>query len=153
MKLAASLIIDLAFVPCEPAAGELRTAKRCESRDNLYSKSLLSQARGRRLREEEIRRIYGLGGVSAGDSVVSAGDSVVSAGDSVVAAGDSVVVAGDSVIEAGLVVSVVVGGLVAAGLATGSVVSVFCSHAARSAALARMQMYFFIMLIGRDILL
>ncbi len=146
MKLAASLIIDLAFVPCEPAAGELRTAKRCESRDNLYSKSLLSQARGRRLREEEIRRIYGLGGVSAGDSVVSAGDSVV-------AAGDSVVVAGDSVIEAGLAVSVVVGGLVAAGLATGSVVSVFCSHAARSAALARMQMYFFIMLIGRDILL
>jgi hypothetical protein len=50
------------------------------------------------------------------------------------------VVAGDSVV-------VVVGGLVAAGLAAGSVVSVFCSHAARSAALARMQMYFFIVLI------
>jgi hypothetical protein len=59
----------------------------------------------------------------------------------------------DSVVEAGLVVSVVVGGLVAAGLAAGSVVSVFCSHAARSAALARMQMYFFIVLIGRSILL
>ena len=59
----------------------------------------------------------------------------------------------DSVVEAGLVDSVVVGGLVAAGVAAGSVVSVFCSHAARSAALARMQMYFFIVLIGRDILL
>jgi len=60
----------------------------------------------------------------------------------------------DSVVEAGLVVSVVAaGGLVAAGLAAGSVVSVFCSHAARSAALARMQIYFFIVLIGRGILL
>jgi hypothetical protein len=77
-------------------------------------------------------RIYGVGEASAGDSVVVAGDSVVVAGDSVV---------------------VVVGGLVAAGLAAGSVVSVFCSHAARSAALARMQMYFFIVLIGRGILL
>ena len=77
-------------------------------------------------------RIYGVGEASAGDSVV---------------------VAGDSVVEAGLVASVVVGGLVAAGLAAGSVVSVFCSHAARSAALARMQIYFFIMLIGRGILL
>ncbi len=84
---------------------------------------------------------YGAGEVSAGDSAVSV-------------AGDSVVVAGDSVVVAGLVVSVVVvGGLVAAGLAAGSVVSVFCSHAARSAALARMQMYFFIVLIGRGILL
>ncbi len=83
---------------------------------------------------------YGAGEVSAGDSAVSV-------------AGDSVVVAGDSVVVAGLVVSVVVvGGLVAAGLAAGSVVSVFCSHAARSAALARMQMYFFIVLIGRGIL-
>jgi hypothetical protein len=62
-------------------------------------------------------------------------------------------VAGDSAVVAGLVVSVVVGGLVAAGLAAGSVVSVFCSHAARSAALARMQMYFFIVLIVRGILL
>jgi hypothetical protein len=77
-------------------------------------------------------RIYGVGEASAGDSVV---------------------VAGDSVVEAGLVASDVVGGLVAAGLAAGSVVSVFCSHAARSAALARMQMYFFIVLIGRGILL
>ena len=36
------------------------------------------------------------------------------------------------------------GGVVGVGVAAGSVVSVFCSHAARSAALARMQMYFFI---------
>jgi hypothetical protein len=77
-------------------------------------------------------RFYGVGEASAGDSVVPAADSVV---------------------EAGLVASVVVGGLVAAGLAAGSVVSVFCSHAARSAALARMQMYFFIVLIARGILL
>jgi hypothetical protein len=79
-------------------------------------------------------RIYGVGEASAGDSVVPP------------------VVVDDSV-EAGLVASVVVGGLVAAGVAAGSVVSVFCSHAARSAALARMQMYFFIVLIGRGILL
>jgi len=79
----------------------------------------------------------------------------VSAGDSVVPAGDSVVVAGlvVSVIVAGLVVSVVVAGVVAAGLATGSVVSVFCSQAARSAALARMQMYFFIVIIAKGTLL
>ena len=43
--------------------------------------------------------------------------------------------------------SVVVGGVVAVGLAAGSVVSVFCSHAARSAALARMQMYFFMIIV------
>jgi hypothetical protein len=83
-------------------------------------------------------RIYGVGEASAGDSVVPV---VVD------------VVVEDSVVEAGLVASVVVGGLVAAGVAAGSVVSVFCSHAARSAALARMQMYFFIVLIGRGILL
>jgi hypothetical protein len=70
-----------------------------------------------------------------------------------VEAGDSVVVAGDSAVVAGLVASVVVGGLVASGVAAGSVVSVFCSHAASSAALARMQIYFFIVLIGRAILL
>ncbi len=96
-----------------------------------YSESLLPEYFGRRLREEESRRIYGVGDASAGDSVV---------------------VAGDSLVEAGLVASVV-GGLVAAGLAAGSVVSVFCSHAARSAALARMQIYFFIVLIGRGIML
>jgi hypothetical protein len=77
-------------------------------------------------------RIYGVGEASAGDSVVP--PVVVD------------VVVDDSV-EAGVVASVVVGGLVAAGVAAGSVVSVFCSHAARSAALARMQMYFFIVLL------
>jgi len=61
-------------------------------------------------------------------------------------------VAGDSdVPPAGL--SVVVAGLVAAGLAAGSAVSVFCSHPARRAAPARMQMYFFIMVVGEGTLL
>ena len=82
-------------------------------------------------------RIYGVGEASAGDSVVPPVDVDVE----------------DSEVEAGLVASVVAGGLVAAGVAAGSVVSVFCSHAARSAALARMQIYFFIVLIGRGILL
>jgi hypothetical protein len=100
-----------------------------------YSKSLLPEIFGRRLRKEESQN-YGVGEASAGDSVVPPVDVVVE----------------DSVVEAGLVASVVVGGLVAAGVAAGSVVSVFCSHAARSAALARMQMYFFIVLIGRGIL-
>jgi hypothetical protein len=36
---------------------------------------------------------------------------------------------------------------VEAGVAAGSVVSVFCSHAARSAAPARIQIYFFIVLV------
>jgi hypothetical protein len=66
-------------------------------------------------------------------------------------------VEGDSAaVVAGLVVVVVVSAVaeaVAAGLAAGSVVSVFCSHAARSAALARMQMYFFIVIDGKGILL
>jgi len=98
-----------------------------------YSKSLLPEDFGRRLRKEESRRIYGVGEASAGDSVVPPVE--------------------DSVVEAGVVASVVAaGGLVAAGLAADSVVSVFCSHAARSAALARMQIYFFIVLIGRGIL-
>jgi len=58
------------------------------------------------------------------------------------------------VVSAGLVVVVVVSGeAVAVGLVAGSVVSVFCSHAARSAALARMQMYFFMVIIGQRILL
>ena len=77
----------------------------------------------------------------AGDS---AGVSSVPAGDSVVAAGDSVVAAGASV-AAGLVISVAAGGgVVGVGLVAGVTVSVFCSHAARSAAPARMQIYFFI---------
>jgi hypothetical protein len=61
----------------------------------------------------------------------------------VVVAGDSVVIAGDSA-AAGLVISVAGGGVVGVGVAAGATTSVFCSHAARSAAPARMQMYFFI---------
>ena len=38
------------------------------------------------------------------------------------------------------------------GLAAGVTVSVFCSHAASNAAPARMQMYFFIVIIERPIL-
>jgi hypothetical protein len=53
-----------------------------------------------------------------------------------------------------VVVVVVSAVAVAVGLAAaGSVVSVFCSHAARSAALARTQMYFFIVIVGNGILL
>jgi hypothetical protein len=51
---------------------------------------------------------------------------------------------GDSTV-AGLVI--VSAGDVSLGLAAGSVVSVFCSQAASSAALARMQMYFFIVVV------
>ncbi len=67
------------------------------------------------------------------------------------AAGESVVPAGESVVAsvasgaAGRVTSVVAGGgVVGVGLVAEVTVSVFCSHAARSAAPARMQMYFFI---------
>jgi hypothetical protein len=82
------------------------------------------------------RPIYYPDGDSEGVSVVSGGDSVVSAGDSVVAAGASV--------AAGRVISVAAGGgVVGVGVSAGATVSVFCSHAARSAAPARIQMYFF----------
>jgi hypothetical protein len=102
---------------------------------------------GRRLRKKKnAAETYEPGGDSAGDSVVPAGDSAAPAGDSVVAAGDSTVPAAlVSVAEGGALVAA--GGLVEAGVAAGSVVSVFCSHAARSAALARIQMYFFIVLV------
>jgi len=49
--------------------------------------------------------------------------------------------------SAGLVVVVVVVSAVAAGLAAGVTVSVFCSQAASSAAPARMQIYFFIVVV------
>ncbi len=65
-----------------------------------------------------------------------------SAGVSAVPAGDSVVVAGASVAAA--FISVAAGAVVGAGVAAGVTVSVFCSQAARRAAPARMQMYFFI---------
>jgi hypothetical protein len=111
-----------------------------------YSRSLPSGAPG----EDFSTRKTGLGIYEPGDS---AGDSAVSAGDSVVPASESVVAAGDSVVVAGLVTAVAAGGVVGAGVAAGSIVSVFCSHAARSAALARMQIYFFIMLVWNGTLL
>jgi hypothetical protein len=67
-----------------------------------------------------------------------------SAGVSSVAAGASVVAAGACSIAAGLVSAAAGGGVVGVGLVAGATVSVFCSHAAKSAAPARMQMYFFI---------
>ena len=96
-----------------------------------YNESLPPVLRGR-LRKSGEAGSYGVGEVSAGDSVVPAGDSVVVAGLVV------------SVVVAGLVVSVVVAGVVAAGLATGSVVSVFCSQAARRAMPESRQIYLFI---------
>ena len=61
-----------------------------------------------------------------------------------------VVVSVDLVVSAGVGLTMVVLFSVPAGAGetAGVVVSVFCSHAARSAALARMQMYFFIIRIG-----
>ena len=67
-----------------------------------------------------------------------------SAGVSSVAAGASVVAAGACSIAAGLVSAAAGGGVVGVGLVAGATVSVFCSHAAKSATPARMQMYFFI---------
>jgi hypothetical protein len=67
-----------------------------------------------------------------------------SAGVSSVPAGDSIVAAAGASVAAGLIASLVAGALVGAGVVAGVTVSVFCSHAARSAAPARMQMYFFI---------
>jgi hypothetical protein len=96
---------------------------------DLSTKEVFHRHSGGRLLEKRIPTIYP-GGDSAGVSAVSAGDSVVAAGASV---------------AAGLVISVAAGGgVVGVGLVAGVTVSVFCSHAARSAAPARMQMYFFI---------
>lgn len=54
---------------------------------------------------------------------------------------------GDGVVADSGLAAVVASGE-AAGLAAGAAVSVFCSHAASNAALARMQMYFFIIMCG-----
>jgi hypothetical protein len=92
-----------------------------------YKRNLPPESGGRFLKKRK-RAIY-CPGDSAGVSVVSAGDSVIAAGASV---------------AAGLVISVAAGGgAVGVGVVAGATVSVFCSHAARSAAPARMQMYFF----------
>jgi hypothetical protein len=102
-----------------------------------------SGAAGRLSKSERLRADYGLG---AGEvSVVVVVVSVVVAGDIVVVAGDIMVVGGVVVVTGGTVVVVVVAGLViVAGDGDGVVVVVLTevrsSHAASSAALARMQM-------------
>jgi hypothetical protein len=96
---------------------------------DFSTKEVFPRNSGGRLLEKRIPATY-CPGDSAGVSAVPAGDSVVAAGASV---------------AAGLVISVAAGGgVVGVGLVAGVTVSVFCSHAARSAAPARMQMYFFI---------
>jgi hypothetical protein len=102
------------------------------SRATVQQKSSPGDSREKTSQKEERCGTYELGG----DSVVVAGDSVVAAGDSTVPAAE------ESVADAGLLAAG--GGLLESGVLIGSVVSVFCSHAARSAALARMQIYFFI---------
>jgi hypothetical protein len=72
-------------------------------------------------------------GLVASIGVDSAGLAVSVVVVSAVAAGDGL-----------MAVSVVAASVVSAGDAAGAAVSVFCSHATRSAALAKMQMYFFI---------
>jgi hypothetical protein len=109
-----------------------------EQAASIRSRDLLSTAPykrnlppkiGGRLLEVEFQ-LYCAGGDSAGVSSAPVGDSSAAAGASV---------------GAGLVTSVVAdGGVVGVGLVAGVTVSVFCSHAARSAAPAKMQMYFFI---------
>jgi hypothetical protein len=111
------------------------------SRATVQQKSSPGDSREKTSQKEERCGTYEPGGDWDGDSVVAAGDSVVVAGDSVVASGDSTVPAAEeSVADAGLLAA----GVLESGVLIGSVVSVFCSHAARSAALARMQIYFFI---------
>jgi hypothetical protein len=130
---------ELTFVGC---VARNSISERAPSGCGRYSrcapcvqKKSSTENRGRLLKRKQ-SKIY-CGGDSAGVSSAPAGDSVVSAGDSVVASGASV--------AAGLVISVAAGGgVVGVGVVSGATVSVFCSHAARRAALARMQMYFFI---------
>ena len=117
------------------------------SRATVQQKSSPGGYREKTSQKQERCRPYEPGGVAAGDSDAPAGDSVVAPGDSVVVAGDSVVAAGDSAApaagfsaDAGLLGS----GVLLSGVLIGSTFSIFCSHAARSAALARMQIYFFI---------
>jgi hypothetical protein len=110
-----------------PGASCLKTQSRFVIELSVHKKSS-TEDRGKTSQKNEFQAYC------AGDS---AGVSSAPAGDSVVAAGASV--------AAGLVISVAAGGgVVGVGLVAGVTVSVFCSHAARSAAPARMQMYFFI---------
>jgi hypothetical protein len=94
---------------------------------DFSTKEIFHRKSGKTSQTERIPGIY-CPGDSAGVSSVPAGDSVVAAGASVAAE----------------LVSVAAGAVVGAGVAAGVTVSVFCSQAARRAAPARMQMYFFI---------
>src|SRR5213078_12478 len=82
-----------------PSSFDIRNSSFVIQSASVQQKPSPVNLRGRLSRKELGLRLYGVGDVTAGDSAV---------------------VAGDSVVVAGLVVSVVVGGLVAAGLATGS---------------------------------
>jgi hypothetical protein len=119
--------------PCSSVSPRLlweRAASKCSrTRDpRLSTKEVFHRNSGEDFSKKEFQAYCE--GDSSGVSSVPAGDSVVTAGTS--AAG-------------GLVISVAAGGgVVGVGLVAGVTVSVFCSHAARSAAPARMQMYFFI---------
>ena len=117
-----------------PGTSCLKTQSRFVIHRSVQKKSS-TENRGKTSQRKEFQPYCD--GDSAGVSSVPAGDSSAPAGESVVAAGASG--------AAGLVTSVVAGGgVVGVGLVAGVTVSVFCSHAARSAAPARMQMYFFI---------
>ena len=129
---------EFTFVVCVPKPltepSCLKTKARFVIRRSVQKKSS-TENRGKTSQRKEFQPYCA--GDSAGVSSVPAGESVLPAGESVVAAGASV--------AAGLVTSVVAGGgVVGVALVAGVTVSVFCSHAARSAAPARMQMYFFI---------
>ena len=105
----------------------------------LSTKEIFHRNSGEDFSKKELQP-YCPGGESAGVSSVPAAESVVPAAESGLPAAESGLPAG-----AGLVTSVVEGGgVVGVGLVAGATVSVFCSHATRSAAPARMQMYFFI---------
>ena len=89
----------------------------------------------------------------AGEVPMPAAGDIVVAGDMVVVAGDIVVVAGDVVVVVPGDVVVVVFVVDVAGLGDVVVVvvgwtSVRCSHPVKSAAPARMQIYFFIVWVG-----
>jgi hypothetical protein len=56
------------------------------------------------------------------------------------------------VVASGVIAAVASGDMVVVGLPDGDTVSVFCSQAASRAALARMQMYLFIVVVVRRIL-
>jgi Na+(H+)/acetate symporter ActP len=129
---------------CTPYHRAFAPAPNPSSVSNRYSKSLPADKAAGRLREKKARYDYGLGLVVV-VVVVSVLLSVAG-----VLAGTVVVVLVSlvfSVVAGGFTTVVLVSVFFSAGEA-GATVSVFCSHAPRSAALARMQINFFIVVIG-----